>query len=219
MTRREIANATTTCPTLSRVITCIQSSKWHELRDVSQCRPYYNIRDELSVSTDADGTIVLRGRRIVLPEGELIDRAVKTATATHLGIVAAKRLLRSKVWFVGLDRLVEDAVKSCIYCQARTPQLSSREPLKMSASPTGVFSEISIDFLTVGNQYIMAVFDDLSRFPICRIIPNVSANVVINEIDDILSMFGNVKVIRTDRGSPWNSQAFQDYIQFLGIRH
>lgn len=219
MARKEIAAATVACPTLSRVITCIQSGKWHELSEVSQCRPYYNIRDELSTSTDDDGTIVLRGRRIVLPEGELPERAVQTVTATHLGIVAAKRLLRSKVWFVGLDKMVEKAVKSCIHCQASTLQPSNIEPLKMSQTPSDVFSEISIDFLTVGGQYIMVVICDLSRYPICRIIPNVSADVVITEIDDILSMFGNVKVIRTDRGSPWNSQKFKDYLEFWGIRH
>ena len=219
MTRAEIASATTACPTLSNVSRCVQSGKWHELRDVSKYKPYYNLRHELSTSTDKDGTIVLRGRRIVLPEGELALRAVQTVTAIHLGIVSAKRLLRSKVWFVGIDKMVEDAVKNCIHCQASTLQPSNIEPLKMSPTPKEVFNEISIDFLTAGSQYIMVVICDLSRYPICRIIPNVSANVVISELDDILAMFGNVKVIRTDRGSPWNSQSFRDYIECMGIRH
>jgi hypothetical protein len=141
----------------------------------------------------------------VLPEGELTDRATQTVTATRLGMVAAQRFLRSKVCFMGLDKTVEEIVKDCIHCQAGTPQSSSMQPLKKSPSPKDVFCEISIAFLTVGNQYVMAVIFDLSRYPICQIIPHVSTKVVFNEIGDILSMFGNIKAIRTDRGSPSNS--------------
>jgi hypothetical protein len=60
---------------------------------------YMKVFDELSVSEDGK---VLRGRRIVIPDS-LIDRVLSIAHEGHLGVVKTKSLMRTKVWFPGLD--------------------------------------------------------------------------------------------------------------------
>ena len=47
-----------------------------------------------------------------------------------------KAMVREKVWFPGIDQMVEDKVKTCMACQANVPQ-HNREPLKMSELPEG----------------------------------------------------------------------------------
>ena len=66
---------------------------------------------ELSVH---DG-LVLRGNRLVIPES-LQQNVVSIAYQSHQGIIKTKQCIREKVWFNAIDKLVEDAVKSCIPC-------------------------------------------------------------------------------------------------------
>ena len=51
--------------------------------------------------------IVLRGHRILLPK-TLRSRVIDLAHAGHQGMVKTKRLIRSRVWFEGIDNAVSD---------------------------------------------------------------------------------------------------------------
>ena len=67
------------------------------------------MKDELLVYK---GTI-LRGNRIVVPK-KLRDRAVDLVHVGHQGIVKTKRLIREKVWFRGVDKMIEEKIDSCL---------------------------------------------------------------------------------------------------------
>ena len=55
-----------------------------------------------------------------MPES-LQNRAMDIAH-DHQGIVKTKAMVREKVWFPGIDQMVEDKVKTCMACQANVPQ-------------------------------------------------------------------------------------------------
>ena len=67
---------------------------------------YQHVYPELSVSADG---VVLRGNRIVVPRN-LIARVLELAHAGHQGIVKTKSLIRSKIWYPGIDKQVERKV-------------------------------------------------------------------------------------------------------------
>ena len=73
---------------------------------------FKHVRDDLSCTK---GGIVLRGNRIVIP-ASLQTRVVDLAHGGHQGIVKTKALIRSRVWFAGIDAKVEHAVKVCAQC-------------------------------------------------------------------------------------------------------
>ena len=79
----------------------------------------------------------MRGSRIVVPK-ELRSRVIEICHEGHIcmGIVKTKQLLRSKVWFPGIDRHVENLVADCLPCQACFSR-ATRDPLKMSPLPKG----------------------------------------------------------------------------------
>ena len=81
--------------------------------------------------TLSENGIIIRDNIILIPQ-ELRKRFVKLAHEGHQGIVKAKSLLREKVWFPGIDRLVENEIQNCIACQA-TVECKNTEPLKMTA--------------------------------------------------------------------------------------
>ena len=137
------------------------SGHWHKRDkndiDPNTLRQFYGIRDELTVN--CNGNVLLRNTRIVIP-ASLQARAIQLAHEGHQGISKTKALVRSKVWFLGIDTAVEDAVRHCIPCQANTNQRSA-EPLNMSDLPRGPWLNLSIDFcgpIPTG-QYFMVITD------------------------------------------------------------
>jgi hypothetical protein len=59
--------------------------------------------------------------RIIIPKS-LQSRTLTIAHEGHQGIAKTKALLRTKVWWPGLDTAVESLVKSCLPCQSATIQ-------------------------------------------------------------------------------------------------
>lgn len=121
----------------------------------STVKIFANVRNEL---TSVDGSIVLRGNRIVIPDA-LQKGDIELAQVVHQGLVKTHSLLRSQVWFSKMDAAVDQVVKKCFPCQLATPK-PSREPLKMTPLPDGPWQQVSIDFCEVAGHYVLEVIDD-----------------------------------------------------------
>ncbi|CAB3996633.1 Transposon Tf2-9 poly [Paramuricea clavata] len=108
----EVKKETENDSTFQKLSQAIKTSIWSD----PEIQPYTNVKDELS---ECDG-ILLRGTpRLVLPQS-LEQQAIECHHAGQQGIVKTKRLLREKVWFPSIDRMVQERIKNCIPCQAAT---------------------------------------------------------------------------------------------------
>ena len=217
----DIQSATQKDQTLQAVIEAIQTGNWHKPGKRQRINTVvYNamekVKDELTVCLTYD--IILRGTRIVIPE-DMQKHVVDLAHEGHQGIVKTKALLREKVWFAGINDLTEKKVKSCITCQAATPDVR-REPLKMSPLPDTVWQEVSVDFkeLSTGG-YLLVITDDYSRYPVVDVVRSVSAAVVIPHMDKIFAEYGVPVVVKSDNGPPFNGRDFKQFADTLGFRH
>jgi transposase InsO family protein len=164
---------------------------------------------------------ILRDTRLVIPVC-LQARVVDLAHETHLGITRIKKPIRSKVWFPGIDVMVEDKVKKCMGCQAAEPSGTSLAPLQMSTMPVAPWVELSIDFfgpIAPTNEYIAVLMDDYSRFPLVEILTSFTAMIVTQRLNNIFSIFGIPKKLRSDNGPPFSSREFADFCDRLGILH
>ena len=199
----------------------ILENKWHVFRknapeSIKQdIESLYRVRNELSISMEHD----MRDRRIVIPES-LRQRAIDIAHEGHQGIVKMKQLLRTKIWFPAIDRLVEQTVSACILCQALTVEKKSTEPLNMSELPNEPWEEISIDFkeLPTG-EFLLVVIDDNSRYPVIEGVRSTSATCIIPKLDTRFAAYGTPCVVRTDNGSPFNRTDFANFAKHLGFHH
>lgn len=143
---------------------------------------------------------------------------MRLAHEGHQGITKTKALIREKVWFPGIDSLVERQVRSCIPCAAVTPS-DKREPLQMSDLPDAPWTCVSVDFADVNGVYLLVLYDEYSRFPIVDIVPSTSAKTVIPRLDKIFSEFGIPSVLKSDNGPPFQSSEFKLFSAQLGFRH
>ncbi|XP_060595117.1 uncharacterized protein K02A2.6-like [Ruditapes philippinarum] len=213
LTFDEVRAASRKCPTLQNVMSAIQTGDWWNDPTLI---PYVRFRDELSIY---DG-VILRDHRLVIP-AQLQDRVVDIAHQAHQGIVKTKQLLREKVWFPSIDKMVEEAVKSCIPCQASYPGHNKREPICPTVLPSSPWSELAVDFSGPypSGQYILVVVDEHSRYPEVEIVHSTSAKVVIPRLQGIFARQGFPKVLKSDNGPPFQSQEFADFANACGFKH
>ena len=85
------------------------------------------MQEELSISTTDAGTVIMRDTKLVMPSS-LQQQTLDLAHEGHQGITKTKALLRSKVWFPNIDKMIEEKVSKCIACAANDNR-QKNEPL------------------------------------------------------------------------------------------
>ena len=212
MTLDEIRTATAEDPTLREVMTAVQTGRW----DKPGVEGFARFAGEISVT---DG-IILRDHRIIVPQ-QLRERVIDIAHQSHQGIVRTKQCIREKVWFPGIDRAVEETVKSCLPCQASNPRPSSREPIQATPLPPEPWMYLSMDFAGPfpSGDYLMVVLDEYSRYPEVEIISSTAASSVIPRLDSIFARQGFPMVVKTDNGPPFKGHEFAKFAETCGFRH
>jgi len=83
----------------------------------SEYRPFKN---ELAITNDA---LLLKENKIVIPK-TLRKKIVQLAHTIHQSIEKTKSLLRSKVWFPNVNKMVTAEINTCIPCQTATSKTS-----------------------------------------------------------------------------------------------
>ena len=159
----------------------------------------YQLRTELTVTQGHE--LPLRGKCLVVP-ASLQQKVVDIAHEGHQGVAKTKALLRKKVWFPAIDKMVEHAIQECIPCQAITID-NSREPLQMTLLSDGPWQEVSIDFADLPNgEHLLVIVDDYGPFPEVEIVSSTSSRAVLPKIDKVFSAFGIPVLAKTDNGPP-----------------
>ena len=112
LTLEEICRATLNDPELQMVISAVKEEQWNKAD--SSLSQYRNQHEQSTVS---ECGILLRNSQIVFPKS-LRRRVLSIAHEGHQGIVKTKMLVRSKVWWPGIDKQAKQMVKDCLPCQA-----------------------------------------------------------------------------------------------------
>ena len=176
---------------------------------------YKSFFNELSI---IDGVITKKDK-IVIPMN-LRKRIIAAGHDGHQGIVKTKMLLRSKAWYPGMDKDINEYVSNCRGCQVSVND-NSREPLIMTELPKSPWESVATDFYgpLPSGEYFISVIDDYSRFPVVKIVRSTSPKSSVPVYDEIFSEFGIPNIVRGDNGSPVNSKEFRDFAAFLGFEH
>ena len=163
------------------------------------------------------GGLVVRGSRIVVPRS-LRDKVVRLAHEGHQGVTKTKEYLRTRVWFPGLDRMVEAHIQHCHPCQVVTPA-NEREPLRMSPLPSEPWKEVAIDFwgpISTG-EYLLVVICKHSRWAEVEFVSTTSARAVLPKLDRIFSSLGIPLIVGSDNGPPFNGHDLPELQHVPGL--
>ena len=223
LTLKMIQQAALSDPVYQKLIQAVQQGKKPEDPSLT---PYTSVWGELSTMQQ----LVCRGERIIIPnselpggEGNLRDWVVDLGHSGHLGINATKRLLRQRLWFPGMDKMVERRVAACLPCQAAT-ESHHRDPLKPNPAPAEPWFRVYCDHWgpTQFGDHILVVMDGLTRYPEAVVVRGTSAEDNIHAFSEIFSRHGVPEILHSDNGPPFNgrdSHLLQQYFQNFGIQH
>ena len=226
ITIQELKSHRQTDPTLQELRQLITSNKWREIdktieryenSDVKELNIYNSHKHELTLTSD--GNLILRGNRTLIPF-TLRQRLVNIAHESHCGVSKTKSIMRDKVYFPGLDELVETTLRNCLPCKA-VSRPDHPPPLKMSTLPPDPWHTVNMDFLgpLPDGSHLLVVIDQRSRFPEVEIVGTTSAHSTLGKLDRIFATHGLPNKVITDNGSPFHSHEFQDYMKHRGIDH
>ena len=172
--------------------------------------PYTSVWRELST---LDG-LVIRGERLVIPDSNIVHQNTNTNIRKWVidiahegcdGETSMKRLLRARLWFPGMDRLVSRRVQECHTCQCTTHE-KRRDPLIPTTPPESAWTHVDADHWgpTPDGRHVLVVIDRLSRFPVVKIVKGTAADANIEAFDDMFSTHGFPIEMKTDGGPPFN---------------
>ena len=127
----------------------------------------------------------------------------------HPGIVKMKELARSYVWWPGIDKDIELAVKGCADCQSVRNSPASA-PLHNWELPTGPWQRVHIDFAgPFMNSMFLIVVDAYSKWPEVIPMKSTTAENTVTCLRRIFSRFGMPLHLVSDNGPQMMSEVFQ----------
>lgn len=207
VTAEQIKEATRRNPILTTVLQYVQQGWPHRDAVETTLMPYYERQEELSVY---DGCI-LWGNRVVVPKHYQSDVLVELHEG-HPGATKMKGLSRMYVWWPGITREIEEAVKGCTECQ----QHQSRPPvapLQPWAWPTRPWARLHIDYAgPLNGQMVLIIIDAHSKY--IEAIPTS-----IEELRTLFARFGIPESIVSDNGTCFTSEEFQQFLKGNGVSH
>ena len=112
-------------------------------------------------------------------------------------------------------------IESCHTCQM-TSSPPCTPPVTMSKLPDGPWKKVGLDLSGLygsNNEYVLAIIDYYSRFPIAEIIQSTSSAAIINKLRQTFAMHGLVDEIVTDNASSLVSSEFESFLREHGIKH
>lgn len=161
--------------------------------------------------------ILLKNHKIVIPKS-LRARTLKLAHESHQGVVAMKARLRSKVWWPGIDKDVEDWIKHCKGC-ILVSLPGKPEPICPTKFPDEPWEAIAIDFKgpLPSGESLLVVIDYFSKFAVVEVMNSVTAGVLIKRLRKIFGLFGPPRSLRCDNGPQMNSEEFKKFGEEWGV--
>jgi transposase InsO family protein len=123
------------------------------------------------------------------------------------------------VWWPGIDKQVEDYVRSCHPCQI-VGSKAKPEPIRSTKLPESPWKDISVDLLEITSEnHLLVVVDYYSRWIEAILLRKTDAQHVIKSLEAIFRTHGLPETIRSDNGPPFASREFEAFLKSLGIIH
>ena len=138
-------------------------------------------------------------------------------TGTHLGITKTYDKISRKYFWKGLYNDVKFYVKSCASCGTRKHPANKQKAPLIPFPTCEPWSRIHIDLhgpmpaaRTSGHRFILCAIDAFTKYAIIRSTLSIEANVICQMVyDDIITKYGALNTILTDRGGQFCSDVFR----------
>ncbi|XP_054828347.1 uncharacterized protein K02A2.6-like [Eublepharis macularius] len=198
--------------TLSRVLNWVWRG-WPSGQLAEEFQPFLIRQHELSVHKGC----LLWGNRVVIPS-KLRQQVLEALHNGHPGIVHMKAMARSYVWWPGMDRAIEEWVRTCQPCQETCPA-PAQAPVHPWESARAPWSRLHIDFAgPFQGQTFLIVVDSYSKWLEVVPVSTMTTAVVIRALRQLFATHGLADTVVSDNGTQFTSAEFRQFLANNGIR-
>lgn len=142
---------------------------------------------------------------------------LKLLHRNHTGMHKIKQLARRTVYWFGMNRDIEDFVKTCRICQ-QTTALCKKPPHSSWIPTNKPFSRIHADFFYFEKKVYLLVVDSYSKWIEVELMRfGTDHRKVIKIFLSIFARYGLPDVLVTDGGPPFNSEYFINFFEKQGV--
>lgn len=212
VTPKELAAATIADPELSQVMRYCQNGWPSNVPTTLQ--PYRQKQEEIG----KEANCLFRGTQVIVL-AKLRPQVLAELHNGHPGIVRMKGLARSRIWWPGLAKQVEQTVQGCGACQSHqnTPTPAPLHPWPWPKSP---WARIHVDFAEpVKGVMFFVILDSHSKWIEVEAMSSTTTEKTIDVLRALFARYGLPKELVSDNGPQFTAAAFTEFMNTNGIRH
>ncbi|XP_058817794.1 uncharacterized protein K02A2.6-like [Topomyia yanbarensis] len=215
ITFKHLQAATNKDKQLQEVIPYVQTGWPNTSKQVSsEIRPFYARKEALSV---VRGCLTLAGR-IVVPKMYQLS-VLKSLHKGHPGQERMKAVMRSHVYWPGVDQDVENFTASCRACAsvAKAPPKTLLSSWPQASYP---WQRLHVDYAgPFEGHYFLIIVDSYSKWPEIIRTQTITSRTTIELMFETFARYGLPETIVTDNGTQFSSNQFKEFCESLGIVH
>ena len=177
---------------------------------------------------DVPGKGLHKRLQLVLPQQlvtEVLTKLHDATTGGHLGVKKTLERVRTRFYWVGQRRDVEEWCRACEICAARKSEPKKRKaPLQIEPAKYPL-ERIAMDILGPlpeterGNKYILVIGDYFTKWKEAYPMRNMEATTVANIlVHEFISRFGVPKYLHTDQGRNFEAGLIKEICSLLDIK-
>ena len=122
------------------------------------------------------------------------------------------------MWWLGIDNDISQVAKGWHVCQL-VGQKQVPEPIIPTPLPPGLWVELGMDLMEIGNDHLFVVIDYHSRWSEVAFIKDTKTHKVIRCLEKMFSTNGYPFRVRTDNGPQFDSDEFEIFCKNLRLEH
>ena len=135
----------------------------------------------------------------------------------HQGIVKCRERARNTVWWLGINKQLEEVVRNCSKCaESRSDKA---EPMMYSEFPNRPWEKVASDLFEHNKHFYLLVVDYYSRYIEIARLYSTSSNAVINHLKSIFARHGIPQSLISDNGPQYSGNAFREFAKSYEFEH
>ena len=211
----QIKQETTKDPTLKQLKETIVAGWPDKRRDLpKQLQPYWAFRDELSV----EDSLVLKGERVIIPSC-LTPSILSKLHEGHQGVEKSKLRAKDCVYWVNINKDLEDTVAQCHICQQHKKS-QMRETLLPHEIPTHPWQVLGTDLFQFDGDNYLVIADYYSKFPFVTKMPiHCTAKAVVDSTTKLFAEQGIPQKVVSDNGPQFVAAQYNAFAETWAFTH
>jgi len=174
---------------------------------------FKSVSDRLSIMKGC----IMYNNRVFVPE-QLRAKVMEQFHDGHPGINAMKQIVRSLIWYPGIDADVVRTVQNCKVCLAVRNKPSQKCYTEWPKADRS-WGRLHVDHFFFENKVFFVVIDSLTKYIECEVVSSTSSNDTIEALTVIFSRNGLPDTVVSDNATSFTSCEFREFLTRNCIHH